>query len=91
MARIVISIVLSLAILLGSWLIYKKFTSNIEEIVINKEQFIKGVKVAKVTNSVKVAPSVVTNDEFAHVLAGLQVSQRRSGFDKREHSINFWL
>ena len=51
----------------------------------------KVAKSAKVTNSVKVAPSVVTNDDFAHVLAGLQVSERRSGFAKQEHSINFWL
>jgi multidrug efflux pump subunit AcrA (membrane-fusion protein) len=52
MARIITSIVLSLAILLGSWLMYRKFTGNIEEVIVNKEQFVKGVTVAKVTNSV---------------------------------------
>lgn len=51
MARIITSIVISIVLLLGSWFIYKKFTSNIEEVTIETEHYLKGVRVETVKNS----------------------------------------
>ncbi len=51
MARILVSILLALSMLLVSWLIYKKFTSNVTEEVITTEKYVKSVAVARIENS----------------------------------------